>query len=67
MRWLTVVVGVGIAVAALSALLATPPLPRSAPAPPAVSAPANEEIDDTSRARLERVLREAEAREERAR
>lgn len=62
MRWLTVIVGVGIAVAALYALLATPPPPRSAPAPPAVSAPEHEEIDDASRARLERVLREAEER-----
>ncbi len=67
MRWLTVVVGVGLAVAALYALLATPPMPRSASAPPAVSAPAHEEIDAASRARLERVLREAEAREERTR
>lgn len=66
MRWLTVVVGVGIAAAALHALLARPPAPRSAPAvPPVSSRPAADEIGERSRAQLERVLREAEAREER--
>ncbi len=59
--------GVGTAVAALYALLATPPTPRPALAPSAVSAPPHEEIDDASRARLERVLRETEARPERVR
>ncbi len=67
MRWLTLVVGVGIAAAAFYALLATPPSPRTASAPPAASAPAHEEIDDASRARLERVLRDVEEREERVR
>ena len=62
-RWLTVILGVGLAIAALYALLATPP--RPAPAVP--SAAAHEEIDEPSRALLERVLRDAEAREERAR
>jgi hypothetical protein len=71
MRWLTVaagvVVGVGLAAAALHALLATPPARRAAPraaAPPvsarAGGAAAHEDIDDASRARLERVLRESE-------
>jgi hypothetical protein len=67
MRWLTVaagvVVGVGLAAAALHALLATPPArraPRAAPPVSAGSSAAHEEIDDASRARLERVLREAE-------
>jgi hypothetical protein len=55
-RWLTVVVGVGVAAAAFYALLATPPSPRSGSGP---SAPAREDIDDASRDRLERVLREA--------
>lgn len=67
MRWLTLVVGVGIAAAAFYALLATPPPPRSASAPPAVSAPAHDTIDEASRARLERVLRDVEAGEERGR
>lgn len=72
-RWLTVVVGVGVAAAALYALLSTPAAKR-APAPkaksaPAVAAPAAPrggaapplgEIDDESRARLEQVLRDAE-------
>jgi hypothetical protein len=73
MRWLTVVVGVGVAAAALYALLATPPA-RRAPAPkrvppaaPAVPrgpvAPPLGEIDDASRAQLEEVLRDAEQEE----
>lgn len=66
-RWLAIVMGVGTAVAALYALFATPPAPRSALAPPAVSAPAHETIDEDSRARLEQVLRDAEARQERVR
>ena len=67
-RWLTVIVGVGLAAAALVALLGKPPAPdldrtaQGAPEPPP-----HEEIDDASRARLERVLREADAREERRR
>ncbi len=67
LRWLTVVLGVGIAVAALYALLATRPAPRSAPLPPPASTAAHEEIDDASRLRLEQVLREADAHEEGAR
>jgi hypothetical protein len=67
-RWLTVVVGVGVAAAALYALLSTPAA-RRAPAAraPAVAAPAAREsaaplgeIDEESRARLEQVLRDAE-------
>jgi len=65
-RWLTVVVGVGVTAAALYALLSTPAAPRArAPAPPPVAAragtAAHGDIDEASRARLERVLREAEA------
>lgn len=62
-RWLTVLVGVGLAAAAFHALFATPPSPRSASVSAAGSAPAHEDIDRVSRDRLERVLREAEARE----
>jgi hypothetical protein len=68
-RWLTVVVGVGVAAAALHALLSTPAAPPARRAtPPAVAAPAagdpHGEIDERSRARLERVLRDAEAGDE---
>jgi len=67
-RWLTLVAGVGVAAAAFYALLSTPAAPRARrPAPAPVAAPAarapHDEIDDASRARLERVLREA-ARDE---
>jgi len=64
-RWLTVVVGVGVAAAALYALLSAPGTTRARrPAPPPVAAPAASaplgDIDDESRARLEQVLREAD-------
>ena len=67
-RWLTVVVGVGLAAAALYALLATPAAKRAPTRAPAVAAsaaprgaaPPLGEIDDESRARLEQVLRDAE-------
>lgn len=63
-RWLTVVVGVGVTAAALYALLSTPVAPRArrSTPPPVAAAPAAQppEIDEASRARLERVLRESE-------
>lgn len=69
-RWLTVVVGIGVAAAALYALLLAAPVRERAPArrapvpAPAVSAPRAApplgEIDEASRARLEQVLRDAE-------
>ena len=73
-RWLTLVAGVGVAAAALYALLSAPaqttarraaapavaaPGARAPSAPGAPSAPLGE-IDDALRAQLERVLREAE-------
>lgn len=64
------VVGVGVAAAALYALLSsTPVAPRPQPAPPPLAAPAarppaHGDIDDASRARLEQVLREADAEED---
>lgn len=66
-RWLTLIAGVGIAAAALYALLARPPSSRPTSATPAVSAAPHEEIDDASRARLEHLVRDATAREERGR
>jgi hypothetical protein len=69
-RWLTVVVGVGVAAAALYALLLSTPAGKRPPPPqraPAVAAPRGPaplgEIDDESRARLEQVLRDAEREE----
>jgi hypothetical protein len=69
-RWLTVVVGIGVAAGALYALLLSAPARERAPArrapdpAPAVSAsraaPPLGEIDDDSRSRLEQVLRDAE-------
>lgn len=74
-RWLTVVVGVGVAAAALYAVLRSAPVgerppARRAPArPPAVAAPRAAvplgEIDDESRARLDQVLRDADRKEAR--
>jgi len=75
-RWLTLVAGVGVAAAALHALLSAPPqTPARRTAAPAAAAPAARtpratsaplgEIDDASRAQLERVLREAEREESR--
>lgn len=77
-RWLTLVAGVGVAAAALYALLSAPPqTPARRTAAPAAAAPAARapratrtsaplgEIDDASRAQLERVLREAEREESR--
>ncbi|MEB2343869.1 MAG: hypothetical protein OZ948_03920 [Deltaproteobacteria bacterium] len=64
-RWLTLLAGVGVAAAALHALLSAPGAPRS-PGPVAARAaraPAHGEIDEASRARLEQVLREADAGE----
>jgi hypothetical protein len=52
-RWLTLVLGVGLAAAALHALLSRP---RDG------KLPTHDDIDGASKARMERVLRDAERR-----
>jgi hypothetical protein len=52
-RWLSVVLGVGLAAAALHALLARPP--------GGASRSAHDDIDASSRAQLDQVLRRADA------
>lgn len=62
-RWLTLLAGVGVAAAALYALLSTPGAPRPprpVAAPAARPPPVHGYIDEASRERLEQVLREAE-------
>jgi hypothetical protein len=61
-RWLTVVLGVGLAAAALHALLSPRPGRSVRTARDAVRA--QPDIDDASRARLEQVLRRAGADQE---
>ncbi len=53
-RLLALILGLALAAAALYRLAA------DGPAPPVASEPAGAEIDDASRAKLERVLEEAE-------